>query len=146
MILKRFFDEVTNLGGFVISSFFVFCFLIFGSINQFWHVFLAFFAVYFVTFIIRLFYFKDRPKKMRHQNFVEKIDASAFPSIHSARAILMLILLVYYLPFHILFFLVLSIATFLVIFSRLYLGKHDIYDVIGGIVLGFLSSLLVILI
>ena len=146
MLIKRFFEEITNLGGFVISSFFIFAFLIFGTINQFLQICLAFFSIYFITFTIRLFYFKDRPKKMRHSNFLEKIDASSFPSIHSARAILMLILLIYYLPFNVLFFLVASIAAFLVVFSRIYLSKHDIYDVVGGIILGFLSSLWVILI
>jgi membrane-associated phospholipid phosphatase len=146
MLFKRFFDEITNLGGFIVSSFFAFSFLVFGTLYQFLQVCLALFSIYFLTFVIRLFYFKDRPKKMHHKNFLEKIDASAFPSIHAARAIFMLIFLTYYLPFNILFFTASSVAAFLVVFSRIYLGKHDIYDVIGGIILGLLSSLWVIII
>src|SRR3989344_112691 len=36
--------------------------------------------------ITRLIYYKDRPKQQTHSNILERIDASAFPSWHTAQA------------------------------------------------------------
>ena len=97
------------------------------------------FIIYFLTFVIRIFYFKSRPKKVKYSNFIEKIDASSFPSVHAARTtFILLLLLVYFVRS---FFLAggLIFVAFLACYSRIYLMKHDKVDVFGGIVLGIVS-------
>ncbi|MBI2151801.1 phosphatase PAP2 family protein, partial [Candidatus Woesearchaeota archaeon] len=67
-----------------------------------------------------------------------KLDASSFPSWHTARALfLALIFSEKFNYFPLTVFLI--TITVIVAYSRLYLKKHDIIDVLGGIVLGGVS-------
>ena len=83
---------------------------------------------------IRIFYYKDRPRKETHNNFLEKLDASSFPSIHSARSsfvFLVLYSLTNY-PANLLF-----ILLFLIVgFTRVLLKKYYIIDVLSGFIIG----------
>ena len=142
MILKKIFDEITFLGGILFYLIVSFLFLYFQKQDIFLKLILALISVYLITAIIRMFYFKNRPKKLNHSNFLEKLDASSFPSIHAARATLLFILfslinLEKLFLIAIMFLLLLSVY-----YSRIYLKKHDIIDILGGIILGILVSLI----
>ncbi len=103
---------------------------------------LGFFITGAITILIRSFYFKNRPKKQSYTSYIEKMDASSFPSWHSSRAVLLSLLFAQIIPNLVIQYFLFLIAL-LVIYSRIYLKRHDITDVIGGIVLGVLTFLIV---
>jgi undecaprenyl-diphosphatase len=83
---------------------------------------------------IKLIFFKDRPKKMKKNNLLEKLDAGTFPSMHSSRSAFLYLVL---------FTLVANPLKYLFIFmlimvgiTRVLLKKHYIKDVIAGYILG----------
>lgn len=90
--------------------------------------------------IIKLVFFKSRPLKHEYKNIFEKALASSFPSLHVAR-----------FTFFATFFLTTIDASFVsalilisfLAYSRLYLKKHDLIDVIGGLFLGLLFIALI---
>lgn len=137
--LDEFFRDVTALGGFAASLLIILLFmnsplllpLIAGSVLTAGGVIL-----------IRMFYFKNRPKKETHTHLLERIDASAFPSLHTARIVFLAYLFSSHFakpPLMILF----TITAALVSYSRIYLRKHDWIDVIGGVVLGILTYFMI---
>ena len=96
--------------------------------------------IYASAIIIRLLYFKERPNHERHKSVLERIDASSFPSIHAARITSMAYLFARQVPELMIPSVLLAL---LVCASRVYLRKHFVIDVVGGIVLGIVVSLLV---
>jgi membrane-associated phospholipid phosphatase len=142
MILKKIFDELTLLGGILFYLLFMLILFLSGEYTYCFFFGLALILIYFITFIIRLFYFKQRPNKANYRNFLEKIDASSFPSIHAARSTFIFIFLVFFYS-KIYYLIPLYTLLFLgVLFSRIYLKKHDYIDLFGGIIMGILLSLL----
>ncbi len=115
------------------------------ALQEYWlflKLLLGFFITLIAVIIIRMLYFKQRPKKQEYQNIIEKLDASSFPSLHTARMFFFLPLFSYYFSnLHMtLFFIIFAV---LVSYSRMYLKKHDWLDIIGGIGLGLVTFLLV---
>ncbi|MBU0894630.1 MAG: phosphatase PAP2 family protein [Nanoarchaeota archaeon] len=139
MLIKKFFEEITFLGGVLFYSIFLLYFLLEQKYIYFGILLTSLILVYFVTFLIRIFYFKTRPEKVKYNNFLEKIDASAFPSIHAARVFILFLFFISFINNFYFFFLFLLFVLFLTIYSRIYLRKHDIVDVFGGLILGTIS-------
>ncbi|MEK6818538.1 MAG: phosphatase PAP2 family protein, partial [Nanoarchaeota archaeon] len=99
--------------------------------------FLSLILIYLITFAIRFIYYKPRPKKQSHKNLLEKLDASSFPSMHSARiTLLCLIFTSVYLNLYSV--LLSALLILLVSYSRIYLKKHYFSDLVGGVILGIL--------
>ena len=117
--------------------------LIFQKYTFALRLFLGLVIIYFITFVIRLFYFKERPQKMRYINLLEKIDASSFPSIHAARITYLFLFVLFFLSSFLnpILDILMGVVSLLVIYSRIYLFKHDIVDVIAGIILGGLAAI-----
>ncbi|MFH1222302.1 MAG: phosphatase PAP2 family protein [Candidatus Micrarchaeota archaeon] len=91
-------------------------------------------------FAIKFFYHKDRPNKEEYANLIERIDASSFPSVHTARASF---------AFLALFFLTPGLEKFLFLAlipiigaTRVLLKKHFLVDVLGGYAVAILSFVL----
>ncbi|MBI2627671.1 phosphatase PAP2 family protein [Candidatus Nomurabacteria bacterium] len=95
--------------------------------------------------IIRIFYFKPRPKKEEFTNFWQKIDASSFPSLHTARIVFLAILFSVYFS-NLYSTALFTVTAALVSYSRIYLQKHDWIDIVGGIVLGIAAYFIVAII
>ena len=95
---------------------------------------IVFFVIQFLIWsFLKYFFFKERPKKVHYYNFWTKIDASSFPSMHSANTFLLFLFSLYYLNniYSIFFFIFwLSIS-----YSRVILEKHFIIDIFSGMVL-----------
>lgn len=141
MLIRKFCEEITFLGGSVFYILFASLFLFNKQYNLFFLLFFGLFFIFFFFLIIRVFYFKPRPKKASMDNFWEKIDASSFPSRHSARTTFLLIFVAsQYISnaFLIGFSFFLGLFVF---YSRVYLDKHYFEDILGGIVLGALAFL-----
>ena len=85
--------------------------------------------LYALISLIRLLHFKQRPIPEKHSNFFERIDASAFPSMHSGRAMLLAIILWQtFAGFSWLAFLI----PLIVGGTRVHFKRHDWTDVVGG--------------
>ena len=93
--------------------------------------------------LIRLIYYKDRPLKQKHQNIIERIDASSFPSMHTARVVFLTIILWEPLDNPLLQGMVIVLAL-MIAYSRIYLQKHDWMDLLGGTVLGAVVGMLML--
>lgn len=146
MILKKIFEEITFFGGIAFYLMFSLIFLIFGKVDYFSILIVILTIIYLISLIIRLVYFKQRPKKVGYKNFLGKIDASSFPSIHSARAVFIFLFLAVYVLHNNLLKIFLFVITLLVLYSRIYLKKHDIIDILGGTLLGIFLFIIVLII
>jgi undecaprenyl-diphosphatase len=146
IIIRKIFEELTFFGGIAFYMFLVVVFFVLGKIDSVFKLILGLIFIYLVTFIIRLFYFKPRPKKIGYKNLLEKIDASSFPSVHAARAVFLCFFIVFLFNLSWVVDILIGILMILVIYSRIYLLKHDIIDAIGGILLGILSLVVFILV
>jgi len=142
-IMFKLFEQITVLGSVSFYSILVLFFLALGDYANSIKMIVGMGIMYTVAIGIRLFYFKPRPEKLKYHSWIEKIDASSFPSIHSGRAVFLcsfFVSLTLGNLVNVLFFL-LMLTIF---FSRIYLKKHYWIDIIAGIVLGGLTSWLVI--
>jgi membrane-associated phospholipid phosphatase len=85
--------------------------------------------------LIKLLFHKKRPDGQSYNNSIEKIDSGSFPSIHSSRITIVYLLIFFntiIIPLK-----VISIFIILIVgFTRVYLKKHYLVDVIGGYILG----------
>ena len=118
------FRDITTFGSFAFHFFLILFVLALGHFFLVWQLLFAFFFTLLVTVIIRQFYFKDRPLKQAHGNFVEKIDAASFPSLHTARIVAIVLLLLDFIQNNTVTAFLLGFSI-LVIYSRVYLKKHD---------------------
>lgn len=112
----------------------------------------AIFASFFFGSIIKYCYYKPRPEPQKYTNRWQKIDASSFPSIHTANSLILaffglmasgglviqnapirqqLIVQVVLPLFWILFYITIS-------YSRVVLKKHFWIDLVGGTIFGAL--------
>ncbi len=128
------FRDLTTFGG---SPFYALI-LLFSLIFREWslasNLFWGFVFIMGVVLIIRIFYFKNRPRKQAYRNFLEKMDASSFPSWHTARVFFLAFIFSYFLQSTIAAIFLTAIAC-LAAYSRIFLKKHDWWDVLGGLVL-----------
>jgi len=140
MILRKIFEEITMLGGILFYLLVIILFFLIKKQVIYLSLIFSLAIIYLTTLIIRLFYYKPRPKRIPYRNLLEKIDSSSFPSIHAARATTLFIIIslsfVLKIPIIILFF----ITVLLVLYSRINLKKHDPIDITAGVLLGIISS------
>ena len=91
--------------------------------------------------ILKFIYPKERPIPLPRKTLYQKYEAGSFPSIHTARIAAVSAFLSFAYPGAATivagFF-----ATLLVGYSRIYLQKHYIIDVIAGIVIGVVLGVL----
>ena len=143
-ISELIFKELTALGGSVFYGLLLMLVLLLGEITLFVDLLIGLFFTLFIVVLIRTFYFKNRPKKQKHYNYLEKIDASSFPSWHAARAIFLASMFSYFFVNKYITA-VLILTALAVSYSRIYLKKHDWTDILGGLFLGTITFLLVFL-
>ena len=134
---QDFWRDITTFGGAYFYFTLVLLFFAVGKTNFALKLTAGFFVIYFTAIIIRLFYFKNRPKKESYDNLLGKIDASSFPSVHSARVVFLALTLSEFSDsFQVKVSLLLFIIAGAVCYSRIAIKKHYWIDVNGGIFLG----------
>ncbi len=142
-IKKGLWKDVTALGG-TFFFFIVLAFLIsLEYTTVFFQLLLGFLFSGVVITLARLIYFKPRPKPTEYTNFIERIDASSFPSWHAARIVFLSLTLHTFFQNRFIS-LILTIITLLVCYSRIRLQKHDWIDIGAGVLLGVLTYWLTI--
>jgi len=131
--MDGFFRDMTSLGASYMIGGIGLVFLVFGQFDNFLKIIFIVFSSYLISAFVRMFYFKNRPKKEEYVDFLGRIDASSFPSVHTARTVSTALLLnsLYseLLP-------LIVIVGVIVLYSRIYLKKHDWVDLLGGVILG----------
>jgi len=139
------FRDITALGSFVFHIILLLFLTTIEKNDLFTQLLFSLFFTLIVTIVVRLFYFKDRPQKQDYGNIFEKIDASSFPSLHTARTVALVLIVLNYLQNNTATVFLIFFSA-LVIYSRIYLEKHDWEDVAGGIILGVATFFLALLV
>ena len=135
--------DLTSFGGSYFYILLIILLLLFKQFRTFKILLIGFILTYLIAMLIRIFYFKDRPNKEKYTKFISKIDASSFPSVHSARAIFIAIILsAMFSNIYVTLFLV--FWALIVVYSRIYLRKHYLIDVIVGLIIGILLAILML--
>lgn len=139
IIFENIIKEIDFIGSMIFSILSIILFL-YINLKLGFVLLISFILIIISILLIRTIYFKQRPDKMQYNNYIEKIDASSFPSLHTARTFMIstfLILLSNNNNMLIIFLLIISILSG---YSRIYKKKHDINDVIFGGLLGFIIT------
>jgi undecaprenyl-diphosphatase len=138
--IKEFFEIITSLGS---LYFHFFLLLLVLSLNEkvlFLKLLFSIIICFSSVAIIRILYPKDRPIKENSSTFLNSILASSFPSFHAMASIIIAFLFSQFFknpPTTILLF----ITALTIAYSRIYIKKHHLIDVIFGIIFGIIISL-----
>ncbi len=137
-IKKGLWKDITALGG-TFFFFIVLAFLIsLGYTKLFIQLFIGFLFTGIIITLARMMYFKPRPKPKEYTNFIERIDASSFPSWHAARIVFLSLTLYTFFQNRYISLILLALVL-IVCYSRIRLQKHDWIDISAGILLGMLT-------
>lgn len=130
-----FFRDFTSLGSLWFYLIAVLYFFIVQNYALLKKLIIGLLAIYLIIIGIRTLYFKERPSRYPHKSYIERLDASSFPSLHATRIVFLGLVFVNYFNNNLASFL-LVILIVIVIYSRIYLKKHDTVDVVFGSILG----------
>jgi membrane-associated phospholipid phosphatase len=97
---------------------------------------------YLVIGLVRQVFFRKRPDGQRYFDWISRIDAGSFPSMHATRAALLCTLVWHLFEGYVLIRVAVIAVVAVVGICRMLLKKHRASDVVAGIVLGFLIGLL----
>lgn len=125
--------DFTGLGNIILLSM-IFAFFLQGRTLALAIIFLVLMEL--LCSVIKVFFFRARPVEMEHKNLIEKIQSGSFPSAHSA-AITYFSLAAVKFTNSIFADIVASFLIIFVGYSRYYLKKHFISDILGGYAIGF---------
>lgn len=95
-----------------------------------------------VAVLFRTFYYKARPKELPNDTFLQRLEASSFPSIHAARAWFLAFIFTTIFSSKLIWFLLFT-AAFSISYSRYYMKRHDFCDLLAGFVLGLITFAIV---
>ena len=127
--------DITSLGSLFAYLLLISFFLIQKKYDVSTKLIIGLVVIYIATILIKSIYFKNRPEKIAYSSFIEKLDASSFPSLHTSRIIFLSAVLIKYYG-NIYFSVLIVLLAIAIPYSRIYLRKHDIKDAIAGIVFG----------
>ena len=130
--------DISSLGSLFFYALVLVFFAAIKDSKMFFRLFTGVLIVYAITVIIRAAYFKERPKKFSYHNFLERLDAASFPSLHAARTGLLALSFIYYFNKPTLS-VIIALLALVILYSRIYLKRHDFKDVTAGAVLGILA-------
>lgn len=138
-ILDEIFSSLTSFGS---PVFYILVILILLSFNVpfAFNLFLVLLFVEIFCVFIKVVYRKERPIPQLRKDLFSKIDANSFPSVHTARISLLVGTVILYYKNTLLS--IIGIALILGVgYSRIYLKKHYLIDVLFGIIIGMVIAL-----
>jgi undecaprenyl-diphosphatase len=91
--------------------------------------------------LIKILHYKNRPVKEKYKNIMEKINAGSFPSLHAARISFAFLTLFFIIPVYSIKIIALLMIVFIGV-SRIILKKHYLSDVITGLLIGIIFSII----
>ncbi len=131
--------DTTALGGLALYVFVGALFLFLGHTTITIKLVIGLILCYAFIAGIRAVFFKNRPKKQKYAGWLTKLDASSFPSMHSARVTVLAIIICSFFNDQRISAL-LGVGVFAVIATRTLLKRHYAIDVIGGLILGVIVA------
>ena len=140
MFKEELLQDIKALGGFPLYAIAIVVSFFFGWVELSAQLLVGIILAFGVTVGIRMVSFKRRPDGQPYRNFLGKIDAASFPSLHSMRSSVLAALLAIH-------FGNLALTVLLVLYavavaaSRVLLKRHYIADVVAGLILGVLVAL-----
>ena len=129
--------QATSIGGVIVYGLIMVLLFGLGFTLESVYLFVGLVLSYLIVFILRNLHFVERPEKRKYTNYLEKIDASSFPSLHGVRTPILVLVLVSITPYLILQ-LGYLIMGLVVLYSRIYLKKHRVIDVLVGLIIGLI--------
>ena len=144
-IIRDFISEFSFFGSLPFYVFISVFILLIGEINLFYLLTAGLFFCYFFAILIRTSHFKSRPKKVHYKGLIGKIISSSFPSVHSWQIAMLTIFFTFYY-FSPAFLILFGVLSLIVFFSRYYLKKHFVNDIVFGALFGVVESLAILLI
>jgi len=141
MVFKENFRDISSFGGLPLYIVMMLVFLLIGIYDIFYQLLFGLGVIYVMFFGVRSIYFKERPKKQKFKNWLQKIDANSFPSAHVLRATVLGIIIANFLS-NVYVSLIILIVVILTGFSRVKLRQHFWNDVIFGWIFGFVIGVL----
>lgn len=132
--------DLGGYGGFPFYAAMILLFVLLRDFEFVYRLIVSLVAVSASVAILRLAYFKPRPgqKKKSYSIFYERIDNSSFPSVHTARAVMISIALFTKAP---VLLPLLVLMMIIVCASRLHFKRHYLVDVVAGLVIGLILGL-----
>lgn len=130
-------QDLKAFGGFPLSAVLIACSFVLGFSVLAWQMALGLAADVAVVVGIRLLFFRQRPVKQKFGNIIEKVDASSFPSAHSARAGTLAVVLSLFFG-NVLLSVLFALLAVSVASLRVIQKKHHVSDVVAGLILGAL--------
>jgi undecaprenyl-diphosphatase len=136
--------EMSLLGSVISYSTVVLLALAFKEFTLFFDLVLGLLICLAVVWPVKYFFFRRRPDNTKYKSIIQKIDASSFPSTHSARSVLILLIIGGFFHSYSVYS-ILAVLAFLNGFSRVYQKRHFVSDVLGGYAVGAVSFVLLTL-
>lgn len=135
-------EEISALGSLPFYCFVALLFLFLDRLELAADLFIGLAIAYPVTIAVRLAYHRDRPVPEEFTSILERIDAAGFPSMHSYRAGLLLLVPLHYWSWKmgILF----ASVAMMVWCTRYSLKRHHIPDIAAGAALGIITALTIL--
>ena len=138
--VKEIVTDATGFGGLPVYLAAAFLLAFYDS-SQAVRLLVALVVVYALAFAIRMLYFRQRPDRSKVRSLSDRFFQSSFPSVHAMRSAALAILLMFYFrSFPIQVFLGCLVA--ITGFSRVYLKRHYVSDVLAGVALGAVISVI----
>lgn len=142
-MIKEFIQDSTALGGLPIYVFTMLFFLLTEYRVNAYRLFAGLVLCYSITILVRAMHFKWRPDKQDYSNWIEKIDASSLPSLHSMRAVVLFGTLAYFFASPLAWMLSI-LGMFAVGGTRILLSRHYLTDVLAGAGIGVIILVIVL--
>ena len=137
-------EEMSVPGTYVIYLLIALDFLVTAHTKQFYQLIAAFALFYAVVLPIRITFFKNRPKKEPHHNWLSKFTANSLISIHSGRSLMLASVIIAYFSYKPAVMALGIAAVGMTCLSRYLLGKHQPIDIAAGLLAGFLIAAVVL--
>ncbi len=142
--MKRLVDitvrDISALGAIPASLALAVLFLLLGETRLCVLLLTGYAIIYAIILPIRAIHHKDRPRRVGYADYLEKLAAGTFPSVHAFRATFIAVLLsMHYATMWMI--IVFAIYAVLVIGTRVYLKRHFWMDVLVGAILGALLGI-----
>lgn len=152
-MLREVLGDISAFGGAPMYGVLTLLVLLMGQYSLFWQLVLAGALIHGIAYLARVFHFVERPDRQKHHNFLERIDASSFPSIHSGRVAALALLFIYFLsgycglnytgctPVNVFWSGVfLMFMAVVVAGMRVVLRRHYFVDALFGFILGIFAA------
>jgi len=140
--VKSIFRDITTFGGLPFHGILILFFLA-TNVTIAIDLVIALVIIVLIAVISRSLYYKPRPKELPHDTWLERLEASSFPSIHAARSMFLATYFAILLQSAATSILLAALALG-VCYSRIHMKRHDFWDLLAGSIVGIATAIIVL--